>query len=84
MSRGIPREGFLSPGGVEGFTTILGCHHSILNLALGLYLSNGISSSSCFLVDGMQGVLPGQGSCRVNGLVVTPPPLPGERKPPTS
>ena len=28
----------------------------------------------------MQGVLPGQASCRVNGLVVT---APGERKPPT-
>ena len=27
--------------------------------ALGLHLSNGIPSSSCFLVDGVRGVLPG-------------------------
>ena len=40
---------------------------------------NGMFS---FLVDGLQGVLPGQASCRVNGLVVTLPPPPGERKPP--
>ena len=45
-------------------------------------LDYGIPCPSCFLVDGVQGVLPGQAGCRVNGLVVTLPPPPGEKKPP--
>ena len=54
------------------YLPILGYQHSISAfITLDQHLNNGIPSLSCFLVDGMQRVLPGQASCRVNGLVVT-------------
>ena len=66
-----------NPTWVQLFSpSILECHHSLsafIISALGLHLSDGIPFPSfSWLVDGMQGVLPGQASCRINYLVVTP------------
>ena len=52
------------PDKQTGVSPLIICFHHFS----GLQLSNGIPSPSCFLVDGVQGVLPKQASCMVNGF----------------